>query len=67
MCNPNDIPVPDEDEDEMDFGACELCGGPLGLLGSLGFMLHLTCRNCGMFFTRDNRPNEEDDDDADVG
>lgn len=27
---------------------CGMCGGEKGLLGFLGNMAHLSCRNCGM-------------------
>ncbi len=30
---------------------CKLCGGPLGLLGVLGKLAHLLCRNCGAQFS----------------
>jgi len=35
------------------FEYCPLCSGPVGVLGQLGHIEHLTCRHCGMFFTRD--------------
>jgi len=28
--------------------ACELCGGPCYVLGVLGNLVHLVCRDCGM-------------------
>lgn len=27
---------------------CELCGGELVYLGTLGYLAHFTCRDCGM-------------------
>lgn len=40
------------DEGEYDPGNCQQCGGPLVILGRLGDLLHMTCRNCGMQFSR---------------
>ena len=40
------------------MGFCEICEGELGLLGILGNLLHLACRNCGMHFSRE--ATEED-------
>ena len=37
---------------------CFVCGGPLGFLGILGFLIHFRCVNCGMTC---NRPVQEDD------
>jgi hypothetical protein len=31
---------------------CEICGGPTGLLGTLGNRKHFQCRNCGAEFSR---------------
>ena len=31
---------------------CEICGGPLLLMGTLGHLDHVKCRNCGMWFTK---------------
>lgn len=31
---------------------CEVCGGPVGLLGTLGTRDHFQCRNCGMGYSR---------------
>ncbi len=45
---------------------CEVCDGPLIVLGVLGNTVHLRCRNCGMDHTGDPADlpeNEEDDDD----
>lgn len=36
------------DDDCDDGPTCSLCGGPLGLLGRLGRLLHWLCRDCGM-------------------
>lgn len=52
---------------------CELCGGPLGLLGQLGRRQHLLCRDCGMQFScevgtlpsREIEPEEADDEEDD--
>lgn len=41
---------------------CEICGGPVGLLGVLGNTGHYLCRNCGMAFTGPApEPDEIDD------
>jgi hypothetical protein len=29
------------------YDECELCGGPVMLLGQLGGRVHLTCQDCG--------------------
>lgn len=31
---------------------CQLCGGPLVLLGQLGSRLHLRCQDCGMMYSK---------------
>lgn len=41
---------------------CQLCGGQLGVLGVLGRLLWLACRNCGMHFSRDYQADEEEND-----
>lgn len=43
---------------------CPLCGGPGILLGKLGHLTHLTCRDCGMQYSTDEaiEPVEYDDD-----
>jgi len=33
---------------------CPTCGGPLGILGILGNMVHILCRNCGGHFHEEN-------------
>jgi tRNA(Ile2) C34 agmatinyltransferase TiaS len=33
---------------------CHLCGGPLNLLGQLGRLIWLRCRNCGMEFSTES-------------
>lgn len=46
------------------MNTCELCGGELGLLGTLGRLVWLVCRDCGMQFSRkaeDFNDNEESD------
>ena len=35
---------------------CRVCRGPLTLLGRLGRLLHLRCRDCGLSFTRREPP-----------
>jgi hypothetical protein len=47
----------DDDTDDDDApddapDACQLCGGPLGLLGTLGNRIHSRCRNYDMDFNR---------------
>ena len=34
---------------------CSICGGPLGILGMLGNLIHYLCRNCGMQFSKRKR------------
>lgn len=29
------------------FDPCDFCGGEMGVLGILGRLVHLQCRNCG--------------------
>lgn len=53
----------DEDENDCHFGFCQLCNGPLHPLGVLGRLLHLTCQNCGMQFSRPAPAQEEQHDD----
>lgn len=45
---------------------CEICGGPLLLLGVLGSLAHYNCRDCGMMFSG-GKPDlgDEDDDEFD--
>jgi hypothetical protein len=45
---------------------CELCGGPLLLLGQLGGRVHLTCRDCGMAYNHeaDEDEGQNHDDEA---
>jgi hypothetical protein len=40
---------------------CDLCGGPLGILGVLGNTEHIQCRDCGAEFSRPAAPPEEDE------
>ena len=40
---------------------CELCGGPVGLVGVLGGVEHLTCRDCGMTFSRPGGDEEDEE------
>jgi hypothetical protein len=44
---------------------CDLCGGPLGIMGILGNTEHLQCRNCGMEFSRPVNPETDSSEDAD--
>lgn len=39
---------------------CEICGGPLNLLGCLGPLYHYRCRNCGAQFHSETPPPEEE-------
>jgi hypothetical protein len=39
---------------------CQLCGGPVLILGYLGNLLHTECRDCGMQFSC---PADQDQDD----
>lgn len=34
------VPAPESED-------CEMCGGPVGYLGSLGNRAHFQCRDCG--------------------
>ncbi len=43
---------------------CPMCGGPGGVLGALGNVVWLSCRNCGWQFQADG-PLESDDDESD--
>ena len=40
---------------------CQLCGGPLGILGLLGNRVQLQCRDCGMSFSREVEPGEREE------
>ncbi|MBK6942476.1 MAG: hypothetical protein IPH13_20055 [Planctomycetes bacterium] len=47
----------DDDDSDMDMPPeCPTCGGPGGVLGSLGRRTHYSCRNCGMEFSQ--QPDE---------
>lgn len=47
----------DDDDSDMDMPPeCPACGGPGGVLGSLGRRTHYSCRNCGMEFSQ--QPDE---------
>jgi hypothetical protein len=39
---------------------CEVCGGDLLLLGTLGHTIHATCRDCGAEHSMPAEPAEED-------
>ena len=38
---------------------CDLCGGPLALLGQLGNLLHTRCVNCGAQFSQEAEPDPD--------
>lgn len=38
---------------------CKVCGGPIGILGVLGSMIHYQCRNCGINFCRRSKKNTD--------
>ena len=38
---------------------CQLCNGDLEVMGRLGRLIWLTCRDCGMAFSR-NMENEDE-------
>lgn len=44
----------DEVEAYLNEYACPMCGGPGIALGTLGMLLHLRCRDCGMDFSVDS-------------
>lgn len=44
----------------MEDETCDLCGGPVGVLGVLGRLEHLQCRNCGANFSRPLPPTVAD-------
>lgn len=39
---------------------CPLCGGPGVALGTLGYILHLRCRDCGEDFSTDSPDSYEE-------
>jgi hypothetical protein len=43
---------------------CDLCEGPLMLLGQLGNRVHVQCRNCGMQFSHTAEPDEDEGEDS---
>ncbi len=47
---------------ELQEDTCPVCGGPGVALGTLGMLLHLRCRNCGMDFSVDAPDSYEDHD-----
>lgn len=47
-----------DDDDGEPAPDCPICGGPGGLLGSLGRRTHYTCRNCGMQYSNDKGGDE---------
>jgi hypothetical protein len=49
---------PDAEETE-EPGTCSVCGGPLGILGGLGNMMHYSCRDCGAE-SHDSEPKKEE-------
>lgn len=40
---------------EVDPISCIVCDGDALLLGSLGWMMHFRCRDCGLTFSQDGR------------
>lgn len=36
---------------------CRICTGTLAVLGRLGRLLHLRCRDCGLTFSRQEPPS----------
>lgn len=46
---------------EQQISECPLCGGPRGIIGKLGKIIHIECRNCGMKFTKDTSKREKID------
>lgn len=38
---------------------CPLCGGPPMILGALGNLLWMRCRDCGIDFNRKQRPRRK--------
>lgn len=41
--------------------ACPACGGPGVALGTLGMLLHLRCRDCGLDFSVDSPDSYEEE------
>lgn len=37
---------------------CKMCGGPCGILGRLGNLIHYVCRNCGAQYSRKAKPKK---------
>ena len=37
------------------MACCKLCSGDLTMMGKLGQLVWLRCRNCGMWFSRKTR------------
>ena len=60
--NMNDVDPRDVDE-PGDY-SCPYCGGDSFVLGTLGMMLHLRCRNCGGDFSMES-PDLQDEPDTD--
>lgn len=48
--------VPSDDDN------CPMCGGPGVALGTLGYLLHLRCRNCGSDWSVDSPDSYEEQD-----
>ncbi len=46
------------EDDEL--SPCEMCGGQLGSMGTLGWTQHLQCRNCGMQFSINLKKKDDD-------
>jgi hypothetical protein len=52
--------VDDYDSPESHDHPCPECGGPGIALGTLGYILHLRCRDCGMDFHVDSPDSYEE-------
>jgi tRNA(Ile2) C34 agmatinyltransferase TiaS len=50
----------DDYEDFEPNPECAECGGPGIALGTLGYLLHLRCRDCGMDFSVDSPDSYEE-------
>jgi transcription elongation factor Elf1 len=46
-----------DDQIPEEISDCPLCGGQRGVIGKLGKIIHIECRNCGMKFTQTEQTN----------